>query len=415
MVTQRTYQEIRRLSEAAIRDEMQEGRSFSDSVADNQFLTDFRDELHGDDKFNSRLNNLSFRELFEHLVRDRHGDLVGNRLVESWNPRKRQGGDGARLFEADVSTANFANIMGQITYASVLPVFEWPAFLAPQIARTVPTPFEQEKIPGIANPGDVTSAIPEGHEFPKVGIGEHFIETAITQKHGAILQITKEALFFDRTGLILDRARSLAQMLAIDKEKRVLDVALGLTNTYRRNGAAAIASYGDNSGSHDWDNLAASNALADWTDIEAALLLFDGITDPDTGEPVFMNMEGLGVVVPTALVMTLDRIINATEVRSGDITAGAGIQTIARNARAVSSLVPLSNQYVKDRTSSATTWFIGDWMNSVTYRENWPIQTPPDAVSPHDEIHRDIVAGVKVTERGAATQENPRVVVKCTA
>ncbi len=414
MISTRQYQEIRRLSEAAIRDERSNGARHNGACRNNRFLNDLSESL-----VSGHLNprEVRFRKLFEHVICDNHGDLVGRNMIESWNPDERQGDltAGAMLKEAEVSTSNFANIMGQIVYSSILPTFNSPTFLAPRIARNIPTPFEQEKIPGITNPGDVTEVVLEGHDFPKVSIGEHWITTQITQKHGAILQMTKEALFFDRTGQLMERARELALMLAVSKEKRVLDVALGITNVYRRNDAAAIATYNDNTGTHNWDNLAASNALVDWTDIENVKLLFDAITDPDTGEIVFIDVNNLGVIVPSALAATLDQIVNATEIRTGDITASPAIQTVSSNPRLASSIVPLTNQYVKDRTSSDSTWFMGDWMQAVTYRENWPISTPPDAVSPHDEIHRDIVAGVKVTERGAANMENPRLVAKSTA
>ncbi len=413
MISTRQYQEIRRLSESAIREEVKHGASLGRACSRNRFLEDLHQSLSPGENLNPL--EFSFRDLFEHTVVDKYGDHPGLSMLESWNPKKRMGYDGAMLHEAEVSTANFANIMGQIVYSSILPTFTSPTFIGDRLARNIPTPFEQEKIAGISNPGDVTEAIPESHPFPKVGIGEHWIDTQITKKYGAILQMTKEALFFDRTGQLMEQAQKLTLMLAVAKEKRVLDVALGLVDTYRRNGAAAIDGYGDDSGLHNWDNLAASNALVDWTDIENVMLLFDAITDPDTGELVFIDMANMTVVVPTALSATLDQIVNTTEIRTGDITASPAIQMVTSNPRVASMVIPLSNQYVKDRTSSASTWYVGDFLHAVTYRENWPISTPPDAVSDHDEIHNDIVFGVKVTERGAAGMENPRLVAKSTA
>jgi hypothetical protein len=41
-----------------------------------------------------------------------------------------------------------------------------------------------------------------------------------------------------------------------------------------------------------FDNLQATNALADWTNIEKALLLFDGLSDPNTGEPIAIMPDG---------------------------------------------------------------------------------------------------------------------------
>ena len=42
--------------------------------------------------------------------------------------------------------------------------------------------------------------------YPHLGFGEDYIETPSTTKRGFIVPVTKEAIFFDRTHLILSRA-----------------------------------------------------------------------------------------------------------------------------------------------------------------------------------------------------------------
>ena len=172
----------------------------------------------------------------------------------------------------------------------------------------------------------------------------------------------------------------------------------------------AIATYGDNSGSHNFDNFAATNALVDWTDIENALLLFDGMTDPETGEPIAVMPRQL--VVPSALLMTARRVVNATEIRFGD-GASATTQTIAANP--IGSMEILSNPWVRARTSSTSTWFIGDFPRAFAYMENWPITSVQAPVNSEMEFTRDIVARFKVSERGAAAVIEPRYVVRCTS
>jgi hypothetical protein len=72
-----------------------------------------------------------------------------------------------------------------------------------------------------------------GMPYPNVGLNEDYIETPSTTKHGFIVPVTREAIFFDRTHLILQRAAEVGEVLGLNKEKRLLDLALGLTNNYK--------------------------------------------------------------------------------------------------------------------------------------------------------------------------------------
>lgn len=386
------YQTQRRALDAAVRDK-----------TPDRFFEDFRRDMETKAIDPRRL---SLRALFEEFVAD------GFELVRDFAPKVTQGGNGVRLVEQDIDTAAFSNISGQIVYSMVLEAWNDPVFIGEQLCTVIPTEFSGEKIPGVSGLGDEAEVVAEGDEYPMVGNSEEWIETPETTKRGFIVPITKEAIYFDRTGLVLQRASETGRWLAINREKRILDVALGITSVYKRNGvSAAIATYGDVSGTHDWDNLAATNALADWTDVENAMLLFDGMSDPNTGEPIVVMPRQ--IVVPSALAMTARRILNATEIRFGD-GASATTQTVSANPVA-GMLEIVTSPYVKARTSSSSTWFLGDFKKAFAYMENWPITTVAAPVNSELEFTRDIVNRFKVSERGACAAIEPRYAVKCTA
>ena len=228
------------------------------------------------------------------------------------------------------------------------------------MVTSIPTQFNGEKIPGIGRIGDEAEAIGEGNVYPTVGFSEEYIETPETTKRGFIVPVTKEAVFFDRTGLVLQRAAEVAYWLGQNKEKRVLDVVLGVTNNYKRNGVAGDTYLA----AGDYVNVKATNALADWTDVEAAELLFDAMTDPSTGEPIIVAANTL--IVPTALKHTARRIVRATEVRHGT-------DPVTISASTLDDYRILTSPLVKQRTSSDTTWFVGDPARAFAYMENWPI------------------------------------------
>ena len=352
--------------------------------------------------------SFEFRHLLECLLPE------GQELLRDY----RSGADVA-LLEAggagsSVAFTDFSNITGQIIYSMIKEQFDTQPFLHTSMVDSKYTPYMNgEKIPGIGPLGDDGEVIPEGEAYPRAKLSEEYIELPETKKRGFIVDVTKEAVFGDRTGRVLETAASLGRSLGYEKEKRFLDLATGVTNSYKYNGNA-IDTYGNNSGNHNWDNLIASNALADYTDIEAAILAWDDMTHPITGEPI-MPM-GYQVLVPTDLVMTARTIINATEYQTVDnqVNASTGRFTSA-NPLAGMPFEIVSNAYVSARTGSTTTWFIGDFRKAFIYCYNHPLTVVQAPQNNSAEFERDIVASFKASERGSFGVIEPRYVIKCTA
>jgi hypothetical protein len=48
--------------------------------------------------------------------------------------------------------------------------------------------------------------------------------------------VTKEAIFFDRTHLVLSRAAEVGEVLGLNKEKRLIDLVIGAKNNYKWKG-----------------------------------------------------------------------------------------------------------------------------------------------------------------------------------
>lgn len=345
----------------------------------------------------------SIKELFESAVED------GRSIVNTWGTRNG-GRGGVQLIEAGIDTTAFSEINGQIVYTKIMEAYNMPGLIGNRLFTTIPTGFDGEKIPGVGQLGDGAESIGEGQPYPMVGISAEYIETPQTTKRGFIVPVTKEIIYFDRTGMVMRRASQVGEWLAINKEKRQLDVAFGITNNYKYRGTT-INTYGDNSGAHDWDNLAATNALYDWTDIENAELLFDALNDRLTGEPIVLTRNQ--VVVPSALKMTASRVIGASEIEHVDNQANA-VTIRTRSGNPLSNYEIVSSPYVQRRTSSTSTWFYGDFPKAFGYMENWPITVVKAPVNSELEFTNDIVSRTKVSERGVAAVLDPRYVVKCT-
>lgn len=341
------------------------------------------------------LADFRVRPLFEALVDDGH-ELVQNHFGP--------GEGGFRFQEAAdaVNTSLFGNIMGQYLYSAVLRQYQKPELIGDMLVAVQPTNLSGEKIPGLGEIGDVVEVVNEGQPYPHAVFGENWIETPETIKRGLIVDITKEAVFFDRTGQILQRAGRVGDWIGVNREKRILDVVLGISTVYRRNGGSYEATYQS-------DNTTASNALVDWTSLDTADQKYMSITDPDSGEPIVATANVM--IVPPALRNTANRIRNAT--MTGQTTSSRETRVAGNSLN--QGFEVYSNQYVKLRTSSDSTWFYGDPKAAFVYQQNWPLTVEQEGANSHEAFERDIVARYKASERGAAGVMERRYMLKATA
>lgn len=347
--------------------------------------------------------DFSLRDLAESLVPD------GRQWVAELDPRR----GGTALLEAGeaVDVTAFTNITGQVIYSKILAGMQNEEFVASRLVETVPTRLDGEKIPGIGQLGDQAQVVQPGMPYPSVGFGEDWIETPSTTKRGFIVPITKEAIFFDRTNLVLRNAEQVGQSLGLNKEKRILDVLIGAVNNFKWQGVE----HDTYQAAAPWVNVVSGNALADWTNLDAVEQAFADITDPNTGEPILIR--GNTLLVPPALRATALRVIGATQVRMGDLASGSGVTTVSANP--VSNYQVESSRLLKARLAAAglatDTWFAGDFRRAFAYMENWPITVTQAPQNSEADFSQDIVLRFKASERGAAAVIEPRAVVKNTA
>ena len=347
--------------------------------------------------------DFSIRDLAEALVPD------GREWVRMLDPRSA--GSVSVLETGDgVDVTAFLNITGQVIYSKIMEAYTQEAFVISKLVETIPTRLDGEKIPGIAGLGDQVEEVGPGMPYPHLGFGEDYIETPSTTKRGFIVPVTKEAIFFDRTHLVLTRASEVGEILGLNKEKRLIDLVVGTTNNYKWKGT----SFNTYQTSTPWANDLSSNELVDWTNVDAAEQLFADILDPNTGEPVLIR--GTTVLVTPAYRLAANRIFNAAQLTfTGD---GSGTTTVAAN--------PLSNYRVYDSrlvyrrivaggtaaVDAKKWWFIGDFRRAFAYMENWPITVTQAPVGSEAEFNNDIVLRFKASERGAAAVINPRYIIK---
>ncbi len=350
-----------------------------------------------------RPEEFSLRDLAEALVPE------GREWVRGLDPRSS---GSVSLMEAGdgVDVTAFLNVAGQVVYTKLMEAYTQEAFVVSKLVATIPTRLDGEKIPGVTRVEDQAEGIAPGMPYPHLGFGEDYIETPSTTKRGFIVPVTKEAIFFDRTHLVLSRAAEVGEVLGLNKEKRLVDLAIGASNTYKWRGT----SYDTYQASSPWVNVLPSNELVDWTDVDAAEQLLAEMIDPNTGEPVLVQPNT--VLVTPAYRHAAQRIFNALEIR---LTSG-GTQTLAANPLARYQVAESRLMYRRivatgESASDAKKWWLlGDFQRAFAYMENWPITVSQSPLNSEAEFNNDVVVRFKASERGAAAVLNPRYVVKCT-
>ncbi len=366
---------------------------------------------------------------------------VGQELFgyDTWQSlRYESAHDIAKFFEAagGVSTAAFANINKPFAYTAFLEPYRYPDKVFSQIIPTTSLPQGSTKflrIPGVTNIGRETTVVAEGDPYPMAGVSENFIETPEVVKRGAKVPVTKEAMFFDRTGQVVDQCRRVGDIMALDREYRavncVVDIGESLTNGYYRyrwgkstSGLATIATYGDSSGTHNWDNLAATNAFTDFANMNTAWLRLKAQTDPFTGEPIYFPPKHL--VVGPSLAFSVPKVLAATIYTatggyptSGNPSTSEYVNPINTVIGAVQPVGVNSMIYENQNTtaSAATTWYLGDLTRAFGYLEAWAPQVDSLGMGTQVDFDADIVMQFKVSEMGTYYTKEPRCIVRCTA
>ena len=320
-----------------------------------------------------------------------------------------------------VSSDVFLNITQQFAYSTVLAAYDIPSRIFVSKIPSRPSKFKMERVPGISHVGDGNQVVDEGKPFPEVGPSEDWIDTPETKKRGMIARATKEAVFFDQTGIFLERLGYLGEWLGVNDEKRaitcVVDAGETQTQQYRyRWRGNVINTYGLNSGNHTWTNLVTSNTLTTYANIQTAWQTLVQILDPFTGEP--QNVDIRHICVPPALAFAVPFALKGMVKKQapGYATSGNPIGTEIENPTQdiIGNIEILTSQLFRQISGSDTNWFIGDLSKAFEQLENWPLTVTTLGGGSQPDFDADIIFQTKVSKRSTFNTKQPRKMVQCT-
>lgn len=312
----------------------------------------------------------------------------------------------------------FFNISQQFVYTNVLDAYEMEEPVFTKLISEMPaTNLNGEKIPGITEIGDEAAVRYENDPYAYAMVGENWVFSPPIVDRGFIVALTWEATFNDKTGQLEQRSKDVGKWLGVNVEKRAIDAVIDENTTrhrYNWRNAGQIATYGDNSGSHTWDNLVASNALVDHTDIDAAKQAYYAMTDPFTGEPI--NIEPIQLIAAKGLEQTILRVLSSTEIRTsigGYATSGNLTQTTQANPF-LNKFTPVTSRLLASRLATDTDWFLGNIGAAVVRMVAQPLRVVQAPAMNEDEFKRQIVAQWRANEFSEFFVREPRALLKNT-
>lgn len=314
-----------------------------------------------------------------------------------------------QLQEAEVRLSAFTNIAGELISKKVIEGYKSVSGIGNKLTTNYPSNLREERIPGFSSHDNVKE-VKEGDAYEEAGFHDKYVTTGDPTKKGRIISITEEAIHYDQTGLLLQRAFLLGERAALDKEKTILKTVLGIDNRYYPSGVETgiylAAPY-----------RVLANALVDWTDIEKCELNGFGEMVDDMGERIVVIPNT--ILVPAALKRTAQRILSATEIIHGDYDDAASIKT--------KSLNPVKNQYNilssplihslqvtagTDAAIAKSNWWFGNFGRQFWWKEVMPLQTFKAQTNNIQQFERDIVSRFKVRYYGNCFVIDNRYVIK---
>lgn len=299
------------------------------------------------------------------------------------------------LEEALTSSA-FPTIAGEMISSVIVDGYESFPKNAMKLLRVVPSKRKVSQIAGWSAIGRVAK-VNERENYPEINPpGEKFF-TINNVKHGGMLTLTKETIFFDQTGQLIDRARQIGEEAGRSQDEIAWNAITGTAvDSYNPQGVAtALYSAGN-------VNLLTTNPLGT-TGWENADIELTKAVDDNTGKPIWVFGDRPIMVVPAGLKQVAWKLKNNDR---GDL----GTANLDRNS-AQDAFDFIVNPYAADQTS----WFYGSFTRQFRWEEIWPVETFSRVGQDSTEgFNADIIQQFKVSFYGGAGAVETRYVKKST-
>lgn len=253
--------------------------------------------------------------------------------------------------EENLTSSAFPNISGQIISKVMIDAYEAFPKEADKLMRTVPSKLKVSRIAGWTALGTI-ERVQERQDYPELQPPDEKIQTIVNKKYGGILSLTKEDIYFDQTGELVDRAKQIGEEGA--RFRQELMFAALCDNGGNSLSGADLYSSGNS-------NLLTTNPLGTtgWETVRKNLL---GKKD-ERNKPIWVFGDRPTLVIPPALISTAEKL---QKNEYGDLGTANLDVNLARGSFDI-----VVNPYW---TTNETNWWYGAFKRQFRWEEVWPVE-----------------------------------------
>ena len=318
---------------------------------------------------------------------------------------------------AFANTSVWHSSVAGLLEAKMLEGYQRPEYIMEGLVENIPSNKRTEKFIGLTGVGDEAVERKPGNPHKRVQLGEHYVTTPETVNRGIGVEVTREAVMFDLTRDLLTQAEGAGDTLALRKEYLLVDLVIGVTNTYTYNGTTYntyVASGGL------WANLH-QNPLSTYQDLDDALQLFVGMTDPTTGEPI--NVTAKDLLVMPANWTNARSIIDPPEIQKRTATTQADVRTAPNPVAGMFNLIAGPTYPFAYRRATAADglnlstanaqgrWWLGDFRRAFGWVQNLPFTVVRANPTDYHMADHGLVFALFADEMGVPVVKEPRYVI----
>lgn len=311
--------------------------------------------------------NVSFRHLWEALVVDQ--DLEEGNLVSS----------------------AFPTIAGQLISAKMIEGYTmWPD-QTDRLVEVVPAKLKVSQIVGWTNVTGI-ERVNERQDYPQMKPPSEKTKTINNYKYGGLLDLTKEAIFFDQTGELLNQARKVGEAARRKRQRQIFDAIIDASsNIYS---GAALYSSGNG-------NLQTANPLGGdgaWETVRAKLMA----QVDENNEPIWIFGDRPILLVSSGLLSTAEKLQKNPNGYPG--TANLDVNL------AQGQFDILVDPFL---SATSTDWYYGAPNRQFRWEEVWPFEVYTRVGSDTEEgFKADIIQQFKASYFGGVGAVDTKYVIK---
>jgi hypothetical protein len=252
----------------------------------------------------------------------------------------------ALQFKEAMSTSDFPLLFGDVIDRMLLGAYQdWPSTWQSYVRRGTVRDFRTVKRFYVDGGSSTLDPVKQGGEYPETGLTEGKYEYSVT-KRGRAIPLTWETLVNDDLDAFRDIPQTLGRAGKMTEDKVATQLYVDPTGP-----DATFFSAGNT-------NVITGNPALSVAGLQTAMTVLASHTDTD-GNPIFIN--GVSLVVPPALKVVANNIINATEILAASGGgAGTGNDQIRVANWMRNEVTPVVNPWLPiiDLLTGNTAWYV---------------------------------------------------------